>query len=111
MFGADVVTDWKEGSPILYKGLWQGKPFEDKGWVVKVVPERLLITTHWSPLSGVPDAPENYHMVGYRLTPHEGGTRLVLTQDNNASKEEKTHSENNWNMMLATLKRLVEQSF
>jgi len=30
MFGADVLTDWREGSPIIWKGEWQGKPYEDK---------------------------------------------------------------------------------
>ena len=27
LFGADVITDWKVGSPILYKGTYMG-PFE-----------------------------------------------------------------------------------
>ena len=31
MFGATVVSDWKEGSPIAWKGEWKGQPFEDKG--------------------------------------------------------------------------------
>src|SRR5581483_10423610 len=38
-FGSDIVTDWKVGSPIFYRGTWQGKPFEDKGTVVKVNPK------------------------------------------------------------------------
>lgn len=25
MFGTNVVTDWKEGSPIVWRGEWQGK--------------------------------------------------------------------------------------
>ena len=31
MFGTNVVTDWREGSPITWKGEWQGKSYEDKG--------------------------------------------------------------------------------
>ena len=31
-FGVDILTDWKPGSPIIYKGEWEGKPFED-WWV------------------------------------------------------------------------------
>ncbi len=38
MFGTDVITDWKVGHPIIYRGEWQGKPFEDKGKVLKVEP-------------------------------------------------------------------------
>jgi uncharacterized protein YndB with AHSA1/START domain len=108
MFGADVITDWKEGSTILYKGMWQGKPFEDKGKVVTFQPEKLLVTTHWSPLSGTADTPENYHTVSYELKTANGQTQVTLTQDNNATEEEKKHSQANWNMMLESLKRIVE---
>ena len=31
MFGTKVVSGWKEGSPIVWKGEWQGKKYEDKG--------------------------------------------------------------------------------
>ena len=30
MFGTHVVTDWRVGSPITWKGEWQGKSFGDK---------------------------------------------------------------------------------
>ena len=107
-FGADVISDWKVGSPIIYKGEWQGKPYEDKGKILKFEPEKLLVTTHWSPLSGVPDIPENYHTVTYELSGQGGDTRLLLTQDNNASEDEKTHSEQNWKMMLEGIKKMLE---
>jgi uncharacterized protein YndB with AHSA1/START domain len=109
MFGADVITDWKEGSPIIYKGIWQGKPFEDKGKVVTFHTEKLLVTTHWSPLSGTADIPENYHTVSYELKSENNQTHVILTQDNNATEDEKKHSESNWNMMLKTLKKMVER--
>lgn len=108
MFGADVITSWKEGSPIIYKGMWQGKPFEDKGIIVTFQPEKLLVTTHWSPLSGTGDTPENYHTVSYELSSKNGMTHVVLTQDNNATEDEKKHSESNWHMMLENLKKIAE---
>jgi uncharacterized protein YndB with AHSA1/START domain len=107
-FGSDIVTDWKVGSPIYYRGMWQGKPFEDKGKVLEVEPEKLLVVTHWSPLSGVPDVPENYHTVRYELKPENGRTRLTLTQDNNANEKEKDESTKNWSMMLENMKKLLE---
>ena len=107
-FGADVISDWKVGSSIIYRGIWQGKPFEDKGTILKFEPEKLLVTTHWSPLSGVPDRPENYHTVSYELSGQEGGTLLTLTQDNNATEEERLHSEQNWKMMLENMKKMLE---
>lgn len=107
-FGVDVVTDWKIGSPIIYRGQWQGKSFEDKGKILKFEPERVLVSTHWSPLSGVPDSPEHYHTVTYELSQHGSNTQVTLTQDNNASAEEKADSERNWKMMLDGLKKLLE---
>jgi len=108
LFGTDVVSDWMEGSPIIYKGEWQGKPFEDKGKILKIEPEKLLRSTHWSPLSGVPDSPENYHTVTYKLSEKDGSTDVTITQDNNASEEEKAHSEQNWKTVLDGMKKLLE---
>jgi uncharacterized protein YndB with AHSA1/START domain len=107
-FGADITSDWKVGSPITYKGQWQGKSYEDKGKILAFEPEKLLITTHWSPLSGVPDSPENYHKVTYELSEQGGSTKVTLTQDNNASKEEKTRNDQFWKTLLDGLKKLLE---
>ena len=107
-YGADIVTDWKVGSPIIYKGEWQGKSYEDKGTVLKFEPEKSLVTTHWSPLSGVPDSPENYHKVTYKLSEKNGGTQVVISQDNNASEEEKRQSDQFWKTLLDGLKKLME---
>lgn len=109
MFGTDVISDWNVGSPITYRGEWQGKAFEDKGKVLEVKREKSLVSTHWSPLSGVPDTPENYHTVSYNLVEKDGKTEVTITQDNNASEEEKAHSEQNWNQMLQGMKKLLER--
>src|SRR5689334_11791971 len=87
-FGADIISDWKVGSPIIYKGEWKGKAYEDKGTILVFEPEKLLVATHWSPLSGVPDSPENYHKVTYELSEQGRATKVTLTQDNNSSEEE-----------------------
>jgi uncharacterized protein YndB with AHSA1/START domain len=50
MFGTKVVSDWKEGSPIVWKGEWEGKPYEDKGVILKLKQERVLQYSHFSPL-------------------------------------------------------------
>lgn len=108
LFGTDVVSDWKVGSPIVYRGEWQGKPFEDKGKIIAMERESSLVSTHWSPMSGVPDIPENYHTVSYNLVEKVGKTEVTITQDNNASEEEKSHSEQNWNQVLEGMKKLLE---
>jgi uncharacterized protein YndB with AHSA1/START domain len=109
MFGTHVVSDWKVGGPILWKGEWQGKPYEDKGTLLELAAGSKLRYSHFSPLSGLPDLPENYHTVTYELSPVGRQTLVVLTQDKNLNDEERMHSEQNWAMMLALLKKYVEE--
>jgi uncharacterized protein YndB with AHSA1/START domain len=108
MFGTNVVSDWREGSPIVWKGEWQGRSYEDKGVILRLKPGRTLQYSHFSPLSGVADEPENYHTVTVELSDDGERTDVTLTQDNNATEEERVHSEQNWGTMLAALKELVE---
>ncbi|WP_200207463.1 SRPBCC family protein [Micromonospora coerulea] len=108
-FGAKVETDWRAGSPITFSGEWNGKSFQDKGEIVTFEPDKLLRFTHYSPLSGQPDLPENYHTVTFALTPAEGGTELTISQSNAGSEEERTHSEANWAQVLGTVKQLAER--
>ena len=108
MFGADVRSDWKEGSPITWSGAWQGKPYQDKGVIKRVEPGRVLQYSHFSPLAGLPDKPENYHTVTIELADAGNQTRVTLTQDHNSTPEAKAHSEKNWKTMLEGLKRFVE---
>src|SRR5437016_2832457 len=98
MFGATIISDWKEGSKIIWKGEWEGKPFEDKGVILAFQPKKKLRYSHYSPLSGVEDIPENYHIVTVGLTEMGKQTRISLEQDNNTTEKEKEHSEQNWKM-------------
>jgi uncharacterized protein YndB with AHSA1/START domain len=109
MFGSTVASDFRVGSPITWKGEWQGKAYEDKGEILKCEPERLLQYTHFSPLTGLPDKPENYHTVTIQLTARGEQTQVELAQDNNATEEERAHSQENWETMLDGLKKVVER--
>jgi uncharacterized protein YndB with AHSA1/START domain len=108
LLGTEVICDWKVGSPIIYKGEWQGKTYQDKGVILQVEPEKLLVSTFWSSLAGLPDTPENYKTIRYDLSAEGSGIKLTLTQDNNATQEDANHSDEFWGKMLDTLKKLVE---
>jgi uncharacterized protein YndB with AHSA1/START domain len=108
MFGADVVTDWKMGSSIVFRGMWEGKPFEDKGTILEIDPPRVLRSTYFSPLSGKPDLPENYAEVAYVLAADRGTTTLTVTQSNLAEEGDKAQAEGNWAMTLETMKAMIE---
>lgn len=109
MFGTNVTSAFEPGSPITWKGEWKGKPYEDKGTIKKADPRRVLEYTHFSPLAGLPDVPENYHTVTVELTERSGQTLVTLVQDGNRTDEERQHSESNWKMMLDALKKFVEK--
>ncbi|MDX6247247.1 MAG: hypothetical protein QOF10_607 [Kribbellaceae bacterium] len=109
MFGAEVKTDWQKGSPITWQGVYEGKEYEDKGEILEVDPGRLLKVTHYSPLSGQPDVPENYHTLTYELTDRGTTTHLSLSQDNNASEEEAEHSRGMWEMLVGGVKEAAER--
>jgi len=108
LFGTTVITDWQVGSPIIYEGEWQGKSYQDKGIIMQVEPGKLLVSTYWSSMAGLPDLPENYKTVRYELSPAEHETKLTVTQDNNATQEEAMHSSQNWKMVLDGIKKVVE---
>jgi uncharacterized protein YndB with AHSA1/START domain len=108
MFGSQVETDWKPGSPIVWKGEFQGTAYEDKGEILEVEPGSRLTVTHFSPLTGQDDVPENYHTVTYDLDGHDDHTHVTLTQDNAGSQEEAEHSSVTWQQMLDALRKHVE---
>jgi uncharacterized protein YndB with AHSA1/START domain len=110
--GATVETDWQPGSPITWSGEYNGKPYQDKGTIVEVQPERLLVLTHFSPMTGQPDLPENYHTITYRLAERDDETKtnLTLSQDNNGSDDEVEHSRTTWQTMVEDIKRIVESN-
>jgi uncharacterized protein YndB with AHSA1/START domain len=109
LHGSDMSTDWRVGSPVIWTGEWKGQSYVDKGTVLAVEPERLLRYTHWSPMGGSEDAPENYLTITCELAEAGGTTTLTLIQDNNATQEEADRmAENNWGPVLQGLKATAE---
>lgn len=108
MADAQVTTTWEEGSPIAWDGEWNGKAFRDTGTVLAVDEPRLLTVTHYSPLSGKPDTPENHHVVTYELTAGGDGTLLSVRQENNDSPEMAAESTRTWQAVLQGVKDVTE---
>jgi uncharacterized protein YndB with AHSA1/START domain len=109
MFGTEVSTDWAEGSPITWKGTWEGREYEDKGQILAFEPPTRLSYSHFSPLAGEADIPANYHQVTLDISRDDGRTGVTLTQDNNKTAESREHSQANWQVMLNGLRRHLEE--
>lgn len=103
MVGARVTSTYEVGDPITFDGEWEGKPFQDHGEIVEVDPPNLLRYTHYSPLSGQPDVPENYHHLTFTLVESGGSTTVSLEQDGNGSADEVKHAEGLWGQVLEAL--------
>jgi uncharacterized protein YndB with AHSA1/START domain len=108
-FGVDTESDWTVGSPLVHTGEYQGKPYVDKGEILRIDPPRLLEHSHWSEVSGKPDRPEVYQVVTWSLDERDGGTELTVKERNLPSDEAARTSEEAWKAALAALKELLER--
>jgi uncharacterized protein YndB with AHSA1/START domain len=106
--GVDTETDWQVGSPIVHRGEYEGRPYIDKGEILSFEPPRLLRHSHWSDLSGRPDAPDAYQVVSWALAEVDGSTRVVITETNLPSDEAAQLSESTWTTILRNLKSTLE---
>jgi uncharacterized protein YndB with AHSA1/START domain len=116
MFGCEALSDWKPGSPLIWKMMHEGKEFIPvKGKILNIVPDKLLRYTVFDPNSTMEDIPENYLTVTYELFEENGSTLLEVTQGdyNKVADGERRYKEsyNNgegWNPILVQIKKLAE---
>jgi uncharacterized protein YndB with AHSA1/START domain len=117
MFGCEAVSDWKSGSPLLWKGVFDGKELVAvKGIVVSVQPEKYLEYTTIDPNNpAMEDIAENYLTVTYDLKPVDGQTQLTVTQGDytkvadGQSRYNDTIAGGGWQSILDQVKKLVEE--
>ena len=113
MFGCYADTDWKVGSPLLWKGAADGKLYV-KGKIVAIDAPHRLAYTIIDPNSAMADIPSNYLTMTYTLK--ERGTNksaLEVTQGDFAAVEdgEKRYQDSlgGGDMILPTIKKLAEE--
>ena len=59
-------------------------------------------------MSGKEDLPESYVVITNELSPIDGGTELLVSQNNVDNEDMKLHTEQNWKYVLDGLKKVVE---
>jgi uncharacterized protein YndB with AHSA1/START domain len=109
-FGAAIKTNWEEGSPITFKGEYQGNHYEEKGVILRVDPNIILQYYHWSPFDGLPDLEENYRIWTFELAEMNGNTDLTISEDNIPTEKQKIRSDEFWKEVLIKIKGLVEEN-
>ena len=118
MFGCETVSDWQAGSPLLWKGVFNGVELVAvKGYIVAIEPGSLLVYTVIDPNNpAIPDIPENYLAVTYSLAEEAGYTILTVTQsgfetvaEGKRRYEETYNNGEGWNPILVQIKKIVEE--
>jgi uncharacterized protein YndB with AHSA1/START domain len=107
-FGTECISDWKKGSPILYKGTWEGKPYEDRGNILDIEKGKFILYNYWSSFSGTEDKLENYAVIRYELNSNGNSTVVTIIQEGFKTRELLEHSEQNWGFVLDGLKKILE---
>jgi uncharacterized protein YndB with AHSA1/START domain len=117
MFGCEALSDWQPGSPLIWKGVFNGTEMVAvKGHVVSIDPGRSLVYTVIDPNNpAIPDVPDNYLTVTCLLAEQDGQTRLTVTQGDYSKVAEggrrykDTVDGGGWDSLLVQIKQLVER--
>jgi uncharacterized protein YndB with AHSA1/START domain len=117
MFGCEPISDWKPGSTMLWKGVFNGQEMVAvKGNIKAIEKDKFLAYTTIDPNATYADIPENYVTVTYRLTPENGKTRLDVTQGDFAQAADgerrfnEVNSDGGWQALLEQIKGIVEKN-
>jgi uncharacterized protein YndB with AHSA1/START domain len=106
-FNCRVLSDWKAGSPIVFKGrMFWIIPIEMKGTIKKITPGKLLQYT-------LSNKGKSTSTVTDELTETDGKTTLHITDDvgRGEGAEKRYHkSVKGWDKILKGLKDLVEDN-
>jgi uncharacterized protein YndB with AHSA1/START domain len=107
-FGTTLVTDWKVGSPLFFRGEWDVKAYEDRGTVFSFKPWESLSFNYHSSFSGLEDTLERRAIISYELAQADQGVLVTVRQSNIDTQERADHSAKNWQGVLEGLKKVVE---
>ncbi|RZJ71698.1 SRPBCC domain-containing protein [Flavobacterium sp.] len=106
-FGTTMETSWEKGAPVFWRGVWDGKAYEEKGEVLDIDRGNSVSVSYLT--SGLEDKPENYAVVTYEIeTLDEEFTKLTITQEGFQDQKACDDSRENWKVVLDGLRKVVE---
>jgi uncharacterized protein YndB with AHSA1/START domain len=108
-WGTETNTNWKEGSPISFTGTWEGTPYEDKGFILKIEKDKIFKHSYWSSFWGTDYNPDVFSVITYELSKNGDQTNLTVTQEGFKDEQSRYHSVGNWKGILDNIKNLLEK--
>ncbi len=106
--GAETECDWQVGSPIFFRGIFDGEPYEDKGQIISIEYGKRLVYDNLSSWMKLEDKPENYSLIEMELKPLASGIALELTHTGFLDEKTRLESIDGWRYSLAMIKSLAE---
>lgn len=112
MFNCEAHSSWEIGSPIVWKGNFQGYESGEKGIILNYEKEKQLQYSSIDPNFGIEDIPENYLHITYDLSENGEGTELKMTIENfNNDPERIINVAKGWdNVILPALAKLFNEN-
>ena len=104
----DIISNWKTGSPIVFRGNLHGLSYETKGTILRLEPKAVLEYNYWSSLSQQADVPENYSVITFQLAASEGDTLLTFNHRDIPEGTIYQHFRFYWRGALGGLKNMAE---
>ncbi len=105
----DIITTWQVGSPMIIRGKLSRIAFENNGVVLQFETDKILQYSHLSSLSKIPNEPQNYSIVEFRLISIEDQTELTVTVSNFPTEVIYKHLAFYWNITPGILKKQIEE--
>lgn len=107
-YNADMKADWRLGGEVVYTGVWEGEPFEERGRIIEFEPGHAVTI----------DFPETCGLVNYTLIDigapsflnflGDVMTEVTVTQSGVSNAKERRASERDWHQVLKGLKAILE---
>ena len=109
LYGTKTITDWKEGSRIIFQGEYEGHKYKDKGNVLSIKPLEVIKYNYWSSFSDTEDRQENYSDIALLIEElEEKRVHFTWRQEGFANEEGYKHSQEGLQELIEKIKEIAE---